>query len=335
MNPFATSEKSIQLIGESALITKIRSWLGPVSPPTPYGIGDDCALIQPSTGVEVITCDSLSYGVHFDASLDAADAGSKLIKRNLSDLAAMGALPKCAVLALLAGPNLSLDWLESFFSGIRTSCTHYKLALIGGDLSAIAYNQFSAVLTLIGEGQQLCTRSQAADSDFIYVTGSLGGSQIQKHWNFEPRLREGRWLATYSDCSALMDLSDGLGKDLAALLPANCQAAIDLLVFPSLRTLIESLNLPQILPLNMLLWMVKITNFFLPSSRTKQLRLNMTGSSISRQSRSAVLVRFGDRNAPPSMWTLARVQTSCEWMASNISSIDHDSAQRLRSRRHE
>lgn len=228
MNPFATSEKSIQLVGESALITKIRSWLGPVSPPTPYGIGDDCALIQPSTEVEVITCDSLSYGVHFDASLDAADAGSKLIKRNLSDLAAMGALPKCAVLALLAGPNLSLDWLESFFSGIRTSCTRYKLALIGGDLSAIAHNQFSAVLTLIGEGQQLCTRNQAAVSDFIYVTGSLGGSRLQKHWNFEPRLQEGRWLATHGDCSALMDLSDGLGKDLAALLPDNCQAAIDL-----------------------------------------------------------------------------------------------------------
>lgn len=228
MNPFSASEKTIQHIGESALITNIRNWLGPVSPPSPYGIGDDCALIKPSSEQEVITCDSLSYGVHFDATLGAADAGSKLIKRNLSDLAAMGAMPKCAVLAILAGPNLRLDWLESFFSGIRACCTRFQLAVIGGDLSAIAENQFSAVLTLIGEGTTLATRSQASANDFIYVTGNLGGTRLKKHWAFEPRLQEGRWLAAHSDCSALMDLSDGLGKDLAALLPANCQAAIDL-----------------------------------------------------------------------------------------------------------
>ena len=232
MNPFSASEKRIQHLGESALIHQISTWLGPVSPPSPYGIGDDCALIKPSNALEVITCDSLSYGIHFDASLGAADAGSKLIKRNLSDLAAMGAMPKCAVLPLLAGPNLRLHWLESFFTGIRAACSRYQLALVGGDLSAIADNQFSAVLTLIGEGQQLCTRSQAAVNDFIYVTGSLGGSRLQKHWAFEPRLLEGRWLATHKDCSALMDLSDGLGKDLAALLPDNCQAAIDLRGIP-------------------------------------------------------------------------------------------------------
>ncbi|MGB0417993.1 MAG: thiamine-phosphate kinase [Opitutales bacterium] len=228
MNPFSASGKTVQHMGELALISKIRHWLGPVSPPSPYGIGDDCALIKTCSEQEVISCDSLSYGIHFDATLGAADAGSKLIKRNLSDLAAMGAMPKCAVLAILAGPNLGLDWLESFFTGIRRSCTKYQLALIGGDLSAIAENQFSAVLTLIGEGTTLATRSQASVNDYIYVTGHLGGTRLQKHWAFEPRLQEGRWLATHPDCTALMDLSDGLGKDLAALLPANCQAAIDL-----------------------------------------------------------------------------------------------------------
>ena len=96
MHPFSASGKTVQHIGESVLISKIRHWLGPVSPPSPYGIGDDCALIKTSSEQEVISCDSLSYGIHFDATLGAADAGSKLIKRNLSDLAAMGAMPKCA-----------------------------------------------------------------------------------------------------------------------------------------------------------------------------------------------------------------------------------------------
>ena len=99
MHPFSASEKTVQHMGELALISKIRHWLGPVSPPSPYGIGDDCALIKTNSEQEVISCDSLSFGIHFDATLGAADAGNKLIKRNLSDLAAMGAVPKCAVLA--------------------------------------------------------------------------------------------------------------------------------------------------------------------------------------------------------------------------------------------
>ena len=159
-------------------------------PPSPYGIGDDCALIKAGDQQEVISCDSLSYGIHFDARLKASDAGNKLIKRNLSDLAAMGAMPKCAVLALLAGPNLNLDWLESFFAGIRSTCIDYQLALIGGDLSAIAENQFSAVLTIIGEGAKIGTRSQASVSDLIYVTGSLGGTQLQNTGLLSPAFRK-------------------------------------------------------------------------------------------------------------------------------------------------
>ncbi|MEM7790204.1 MAG: thiamine-phosphate kinase, partial [Verrucomicrobiota bacterium] len=167
--------------------------------------------------------------------LSPEDAGAKLIKRNLSDIAAMGGVPESAVLALLLGPDLSVDWLEGFFKGIRSECQAYRIRLVGGDLSSLKEGSFSAVLTLLGRAISPCLRKGAKEGDLICVTGDLGGSQLKKHYDFKPRLQEGQWLAKRLDCTAMMDLTDGLGKDLKALIPESCCAMINLDKIPISR----------------------------------------------------------------------------------------------------
>lgn len=220
--------ESIASLGEVELIRQIGHWLGAASPPPPAGIGDDCAVLEPNTaGKTIVTTDSVSYGQHFDDSVSAVDAGAKLIKRNLSDIAAMGGTPGQAVLALLCGRDISKIWLEAFFHGVRNTCLEYEVQLVGGDVSSLAAGNFSAVLTLSGTALNPILRHTAQIGDHIFVTGTLGGSIRGKHYNFKPRLQEGLWLAQQDTCSAMMDLTDGLGKDLQALLPPASSAAID------------------------------------------------------------------------------------------------------------
>ncbi|MEC8190627.1 MAG: thiamine-phosphate kinase, partial [Verrucomicrobiota bacterium] len=213
-------EDSIAYLGERTLLSNIQKWLGPCTPPAPHGMGDDCAVLDPFfSGKPLLTTDSLTFGIHFNSNISAKDAGAKLIKRNLSDIAAMAGTPSSAVLALLCGPDVSTMWLQEFFEGVHSACLDYTVSLVGGDVSQIKKGAFSAVLTLTGTASVPILRQTAQQNDQIYVTGSLGGSALGKHYAFLPRLVEARWLSKQSECSAMMDLTDGLGKDLSILCP--------------------------------------------------------------------------------------------------------------------
>ncbi|MFU8848107.1 MAG: thiamine-phosphate kinase [Opitutales bacterium] len=229
-SPSGQSHSNIAEWGECRLIRDLKQWLEPITPEAPHGMGDDCAVFEPLAGCsQILTTDSVSYGQHFDASVGPEDAGAKLIKRNLSDIAAMGGRPGPALLNLLCGPDLSLAWLERFVAGIRNTCLQYGVSIVGGDVSELAPGQFTASLSLIGTTSAAPKlRSTAGKGDLIYVTGTLGGSILGKHYAFEPRLKEGRWLALRPECTAMMDLTDGLGKDLAALIPQDCAASIQI-----------------------------------------------------------------------------------------------------------
>jgi thiamine-monophosphate kinase len=237
VKPFAPGRSgagTVGSIGEEALIRAIRRWLGSASPPPPAGIGDDCAVLPPSP-VRLMTVDPLVYGRHFDAAVSPAAAGAKLLKRNLSDIAAMGGRPGAAVVGLVLSPNTSLRWLERFHRGLAAAARKHSVAIVGGDIaqapdcSAAGTGYFSAHLTLLGSlpGGRALTRRGARIGDRIYVTGVLGGSLASgHHFRFEPRLREGAWLAKRRDVRAMMDVSDGLGKDLRALTPRGAAPAI-------------------------------------------------------------------------------------------------------------
>jgi len=234
-----TPTDRVSQLGEIALISKIGKWLGEVSPDSPHGMGDDCAVLPASNRKQLLTTDVLTYGQHFDDSVAPQDAGAKLIKRNLSDIAAMGGTPESAVLALLCGPDVCLTWLEQFFEGIRQSCETYGVQIVGGDVSSLPPGQFCAVLTLTGTVDTSKLRNTAKIGDRLYVTGSLGGSILKKHYAFTPRIEEGQWLANKTECSAMMDITDGLAKDLQALLPDTASAALMLDHIPISETAIS------------------------------------------------------------------------------------------------
>ena len=230
MHPFAKkSADSVTAFGEAKLITAIRRWLGAASPRAPFGIGDDCAVLPASRGPQLITVDPVIFGRHFDAAVPPRAVGAKLLKRNLSDLAAMGGCPSAAVLALTLDPHTSLAWLEQFYRGLATCARRYRVPIVGGDI-AQAGGVLAASLTLLGAaaGPRVVTRTGARIGDSIYVTGVLGRSLASgHHFAFHPRLAEGAWLAGRPEVRAMMDVSDGLAKDLGALTPPHAKPALE------------------------------------------------------------------------------------------------------------
>lgn len=229
MNPFAQmpSGNRVDALGEVQLLEQIRRWLGDTAPPSPCGMGDDTAVLPPAAA-NLITTDSLVYGRHFDDSISPELAGAKLLKRNLSDIAAMGGIPLEAVMAGFLPAETSLAWLEAFTRGLADCARTYKVTIAGGDLTQtdgfLGFN-----LTLLGTAPEPLLRTGAAIGDTLWVTGDLGGSLRGKHAHFTPRLEAGQWLAARGrlEIRALIDLTDGLAKDLPALLPADGAAALE------------------------------------------------------------------------------------------------------------
>ena len=220
--------ESIASLGERGLIDSIRRWLGSASPPAPFGMGDDCAVLPETGGRLLLTVDPVVFGRHFDDSIPPAAVGAKLLKRNLSDLAAMGGRPTAAVVALALDPRVRIRWLEGFHRGLAACARRFHVPLVGGDV-AQADGTLVASLTLLGRaaGPRVLTRTGARIGDSIYVTGALGGSRPSGHHHaFSPRLAEGAWLASTPGIRSMMDLSDGLARDLASLAPPSSEPSI-------------------------------------------------------------------------------------------------------------
>jgi thiamine-monophosphate kinase len=227
MSPFAQRrDASVASLGEVALIRSIRKWLGRACPPTPRGIGDDCAVLPVSAKPLLVTVDPVVHGRHFDDSARGRDVGAKLLLRNLSDIAAMGGTPLHATVSLLLPDMVSISWIRDFHQGLARTALRHRVHIVGGDVAGSPV--LAASLTLIGRqaGYRCLHRSGARTGDRIFVTGELGGSLLGRHLRFEPRLKEGRWLAARPEVRAMMDISDGLAKDLNSLCPAGAEPAL-------------------------------------------------------------------------------------------------------------
>ena len=218
---------SVSSIGGEGLTRSIRRWLGRASPPAPAGIGDDCAVLPPARGRGLLTVDAVVRGVHFTDRTPPREVGAKLFKRNLSDIAAMGGRPRAAVVALALDGRVSLAWLGQFYRGMAREGLRHGVPVVGGDVTRLD-GSFVATLALTGEAAgRILTRAGSRAGDWIYVTGSLGRSlPTGHHLRFAPRLAEGRWLAGRAEVRAMLDISDGLAKDVNSLAPRG--------VFPAL-----------------------------------------------------------------------------------------------------
>nr|WP_267908131.1 thiamine-phosphate kinase [Cerasicoccus arenae] len=213
------------------MIEKITRWMEPISPPPPFGIGDDCAVMDSGdVGTLLVTVDALIWNEHFDDTFTPQEAGAKLIKRNLSDIAAMGGAPAGAVIALTLSDDVSVSWLEGFYAGIRETAQKWGFLIVGGDVTrGGASNFFGSHLTLMGSAARAIRRNGGQQAgDYILVTGDLGGSRHGKEKTFSPRITEGQWLAEQSVVKAMIDVTDGLAKDLPALLPKGTCARLNI-----------------------------------------------------------------------------------------------------------
>lgn len=208
-------------MSEFKLIQQLQKIIPP--PKTGLGLGDDAATFKPSKNKEVfISTDALVENVDFlKAKAKPEEIGRKALAINLSDMAAMGAKPKAFVIALGLPPKTSPMWVKRFYKGMLALAKKYEVICLGGDLSS-AKEIFTSV-TILGEGSQKnrLTRDKARVGDKVAVTGKLGGSILRKHFLFEPRVKEGEFLAKQKEVHALMDISDGFVQDLGHILQAS------------------------------------------------------------------------------------------------------------------
>ena len=228
----------IQEIGEQRLLQIIRRQGTRSAPGLLAGIGDDGAVFQSDPQkATVISCDLLTEGVHFQRRwISPGQLGHKSLAVNLSDIAAMGATPRFALVGLALPRELPLSWVQEFYRGMRFLAKRHHLAIIGGDTCAAKEN-ITISLTLLGEGEKekLLLRSGAKAGDKILVTGVLGEAAagleilqsdsrrpadealIKKQLEPQPRCREGQAIAALGLASAMMDISDGLAQDILNL----------------------------------------------------------------------------------------------------------------------
>ncbi len=235
MNPFSKQPAdTVSSLREIALLRAIREWLGAASPPSPQGMGDDCAVLGLEGAQSVLaTTDGVVYGRHFDDTAPPGAVGAKLLDRNVSDIAAMGGTPKHALVHLIIGRDLSTAWLKQFYLGLAQSCREYGVTLAGGGTAQGPDGVFAADLTLLGvPGPKLLLRTGAQIGDGIFVTGELGGSILGKHLDFTPRVVEGQWLVQQPGVRGVIDVTDGLAKDLPEILPAGTDARLDVAALP-------------------------------------------------------------------------------------------------------
>jgi thiamine-monophosphate kinase len=185
----------------------------------PIGIGDDMAQIALGRDSSVlITTDMLLDGTHFEVKqAGLRRVGYKSMAASLSDCAAMATIPLAAVVAVGLPRGFSERELKELHSGILSAADKCNCPLIGGDITSWkdAGRLVVCVSMLSKPGDKPPVRRNGAKvGDVICVTGSLGGSGLRKHLDFEPRVREALEMARIADLHAMMDLSDGLSTDL-------------------------------------------------------------------------------------------------------------------------
>jgi thiamine-monophosphate kinase len=207
------------------------------------GIGDDAAAWQPSRShLSVITTDTLVDGVHFlSDSISARHVGHRAMASNLSDIAAMGARPVLATVALGVAPGTSEEWILECYRGMQALASAHATRIAGGDI--VRAPALTLSISIVGEvsRSRLRRRDRGRAGDVLGLTGPLGASHaglvlgrrslelepkmrdaaIRAYETPEPRLREGRWLAASANVHAMMDCSDGLSTDVSRLAAAS------------------------------------------------------------------------------------------------------------------
>lgn len=213
-------------IGERGLIDrihrKIRTGQGVIR-----GIGDDCAVLAGPPGwYQLFASDMLVEGAHFLKSAPSQAIGWKALAVNVSDIAAMGGVPRHAVISLGLPRNTKVSFVDGLYQGLTRCAKRFSVNLVGGDTNRSQKIVIDVAILGEVEPRRVIYRCGAKPGDALFVTGRLGGAvQSGKHLSFIPRVREARAIGEKFKLHAMIDLSDGLYPDCARLCEASGVAA--------------------------------------------------------------------------------------------------------------
>ena len=235
---------TVRELGEFALLARLQQRLKQAdAPPVVRGIGDDCAVLRPVEGHDLlVTTDTQEEGVHFQRDWSTPeDIGWRCLAVNVSDIAAMGGVPLGAVVALSLPQTLAVAFVEAMYDGLSALAEAYDCPVIGGNLSKSS-ERLSVTITVLGSAPRdgAVYRASARAGDGIWVTGDLGGAKaglealihpqavaglptdvvLSRYRCPRPRLREALFLRQHG-ARSLIDLSDGLSSDLAHICEAS------------------------------------------------------------------------------------------------------------------
>jgi len=214
-------------IGEFGLIDRIKKQIGSLNNKV-IGIGDDTAVIPYTKGKkQLLTTDMLVEGVHFTRGMSAKAVGYKAMASSISDIAAMGGIPKYALISLGVYPRSSWQYIQQIYQGMKSAGKKYGCQIIGGD--TVKSTKLIINISLVGEvkSNELVLRSGAKKEDQIFVTGPLGNSfKSGHHLKFKPRIKESQYIVKNFKPSAMIDCSDGLIADLGRLLDESGVGAV-------------------------------------------------------------------------------------------------------------
>lgn len=179
-NTMSEKRTEISDLGEFGLIDHLNEKVIIKNSSTLKGIGDDAAVIEAGDMVKVVTTDLLMEGVHFDLSYaPLPHLGFKAVAVNVSDVAAMNAIPKQITVSIALSNRFSVEAIDALYEGIHAACEHYGVDLIGGDTTA-SRSGLAISVTAIGEAkpEQISYRSGAKENDILCVTGDLGAALV-------------------------------------------------------------------------------------------------------------------------------------------------------------
>ena len=210
-------------MNELELISRLTRSL-PLNNSVVTGAGDDCAVLD--LGIPdrwlLFKTDAVVEGIHFDASASPEQIGRKALARCLSDIAAMAGIPTAALVTLALPKNFDGGFIEKIYQGMNQLAAEHEVAVVGGETTTNPERILISISLLGTVSKSKCIlRAGAKAGDAIFVSGELGGSLSERHLNFEPRLKEARWLAENFVIHSMLDVSDGLAGDLRHLLQAG------------------------------------------------------------------------------------------------------------------
>lgn len=187
------------------------------------GAGDDTAVIAWTAKKYLLyTCDMLVEGVHFKrAAATPFQIGWKALGRNISDIAAMGGIPRYAIVSIALPSGISVSFVDGIYKGMKKLASRFGVNIVGGDVSRSGKVIIDVALIGEVEKKNLATRSGAKKGDVILVTGSIGGSIKGKHLDFMPRVDEARELVKKFKIHSMIDITDGLLLDIWRVLDAS------------------------------------------------------------------------------------------------------------------